>query len=140
MSRSGIIVYKNNFPGIGEKINEGVARAVRRAAIDIEQRAKALAPVDTGALREGIYTVTDLWNDYGRAVAAATALNPRAKILDPIQPVGPYEAGVGIVVDYWVANEFGTINRPARPFLTPAVEGARPQLEEDLKAALHDAH
>jgi HK97 gp10 family phage protein len=136
MPSSGIIVNRNNFAAYGEQVNQRVAKVVRDTAYAIVDRARELAPVDTGALRESIYAVTDTQSEYGMAAAHAQALRPEIVPLEPIQPVGPYEAGVGIAAPYWLYLEFGTMNRPARPFLTPAVEETRPKFEQGMAEAL----
>jgi HK97 gp10 family phage protein len=70
---------------------------VRATAEAVSGRAKALAPVDTGALRASIHTEN------------AGALSQR----------------VADGVEYGIYQEMGTSRMAAHPFMTPAVEWAR---------------
>jgi len=105
-----------------EAVNELAADAVTKTAFATAQRARALVPVRTGALK--------------RAIDSA----PARKTKD-----GP-TGRVGLNTRdafYWKFVEFGTVHHPARPFFRPAAEAesteyvARiraigPQLERDL--------
>lgn len=133
---SGIIVNRNNFLKRGERINARVKEVVRDTALEIAVAAQENAPIRTGALREGIYAATEDESGYDKAVSGVQALNPKAAILPPIEPKGPYEAGVGLVAGYWFFVEFGTVKMPAHPFITPAVEGARAKFNADMADAL----
>lgn len=115
-----------------------MSNAVRDAAYEIVDRARGMAPVDTGALRESIYAATDTQSEYGAAAAHARSLRPNAEILPAVQPTGPYEAAVGVAVSYWTALEFGTMRQAAQPFITPAVESVREKFERDMQAALQE--
>jgi hypothetical protein len=85
--------------------------------------------VDTGAMQESVSAVTAEGSDYTEHVAAAAEMNPKAVFADEVQISGPYEAAVQVPVDYAAANEFGTVNRHANPFLIPAAEHARSQAD-----------
>lgn len=83
-------------------------QVVRKAAFDIEAKAKQKAPVDTGFLRNSIAMVdTD---------------------------AGDGQAEVVVGADYGTYVEFGTSSREAQPYMTPAVEAVRPQFEKGLAA------
>lgn len=86
-----------------------VAKAVAYATHLVELRAKQKAPVDTGFLRNSI-----------RAVP---------------QP-DPHVGAVYVGAEYAIYLEFGTVWMLPRPFLTPALESARPELEKALASAV----
>jgi HK97 gp10 family phage protein len=73
-----------------------VAKEVTRAAIQVDRRAKALCPVDTGRLRASIN-----WR-----------LGSDARGVLGI---------IGTNVSYAVFQEFGTRHQAAQPFLRPAL-------------------
>jgi HK97 gp10 family phage protein len=76
-------------------------RVVRALALDVEARAKAKAPVDTGNLRRSYHTEPD-----------------------PSDPAG-LTVLVGTNVGYAAFVEFGTSRMAPRPHLIPAVEEVR---------------
>lgn len=80
--------------------------AVRKAAFDVEAKAKQYAPVDTGFLRNSIGT------DFapGRAVIGPTA-------------------------HYGAFVEFGTARQQAQPYMTPAADAATVWLGQALANA-----
>jgi HK97 gp10 family phage protein len=78
------------------------------AARNIERGAKEFAPVDTGALKNSIH----------------------------VEKPGPLERIVGDGVNYGIYQEYGTSRMPAQPWLTPAVEKERGQLEAAWKELL----
>lgn len=85
----------------GAQVESIVRAALREAAGEVVLIAKALAPVDTGTLRDSIHV--EEGEDGGVAIVA-----------DPVQDRAPdgYAAFV----------EFGTGRNPAQPFMTPAAE------------------
>lgn len=106
----------------------------KRIAFEIESEAKVLAPVDTSALRNSIYTVTQDEDGYTGAKAKATSSNPDVLTEAHPTPTGNIIANVGPCVDYAEPVEYGhtrgvsvmgetfTANVAAQPYLTPAVE------------------
>lgn len=74
-------------------------RAVLRLAIDTQNRARELCPVDTGRLRASITHV-------------------------PGRDSNGYYVDVGSNVEYAPFIEFGTIKQPAQPYLRPALAEA----------------
>lgn len=96
---------KNNLPRITTQIEKALSAAVRKAAFKIEARAKQLAPVDTGLLRNSIQTRID----------------------------GPMKATVGTNVEYAPYQEFGTRHQKGKPHLTPAADETKKEFENDLK-------
>lgn len=73
-------------------------QAVRKAATDIEAGAKAIAPVDTGNLRNSI----------------GTSMH------------GPLSAEVGPTAHYGIYVEFGTYKMAAQPYMGPAADRVEP--------------
>ena len=98
-------------------------QVIRRLAFEIERAAKQNAPVDTGALRSSIYTITENYSGRGRAEDRAFKKNKA--IIDLVEipePGGNVFARVGPCVEYGEYVEFGTYRMGAQPYLTPAAE------------------
>lgn len=76
-----------------------------RAGFAVEGRAKALAPIKTGYLANSIQAET----------------------------AGFFTRHVNVGADYGIYQEFGTYKMAAHPFLSPAVEWARPTIESEWK-------
>lgn len=103
---------------------------VRAAAFSIEAKAKMNAPVDTGALRNSIYTRIGTQVDGGpRAHAEAKSRNPDAALAELPQPPNNTTAHVGPGVDYAQDVEFGTHRQSAQPYLVPAVQQVTREIE-----------
>lgn len=81
---------------------------VRGAAFAVEGKAKTLAPVDTGALKNSLHT----------------------------EMRGKLTAVVADGVEYGIYQEFGTSRMGAHPFLVPAVEWIRPRWVEMWRALI----
>jgi HK97 gp10 family phage protein len=115
----------------------------RKMAFRLEGFAKGYAAVDTGAMRNSIYTVTQISDGYSSAVSSAmrggfsksgrlsrgkTKKGTRnssvvSREFEPHPtPVGNVIANVGPCVNYAEYQEFGTSKMAAHPFVTPAVE------------------
>lgn len=89
----------------------------------IAQIARLLAPVDTGALKASIYTVTpDQGSTYPLAIDEAKLLRPEAVLLPEVELRDSLAGTVGVGVQHGIYNEFGTTQLPASPFLGPAIE------------------
>ena len=96
---------KNDLPRIASRIEKALSQLVRKHAFGIEARAKQLAPVDTGLLRNSIQTDIK----------------------------GPLKATVGTNVEYASHQEFGTRHQKGKPFLTPAADEQKKELEKDVR-------
>lgn len=83
------------------------ARAVRETALDVENLAKQLSPVDTGTLRRSIH------HEIGG---------------------GGLSAEVGTDVEYGPHVEWGTYVSPPQPYLGPALDEMAPTFEQRLDA------
>lgn len=79
------------------RINGPVGRFLKERAQETQHLAKALAPVDTGELRDSIYIL------YGKHETGIWA-------------------EIGTDVFYAPFQEFGTVNHDAHPFLRPALQ------------------
>jgi len=99
-------------------------RLVRRTALDVERRAKVHAPVDTGFLRNSIYTVTAESSGYAEAWRIAKEIAPRVFLEEMVRP-SELSALVMVGAEYGAFVEFGTARMAAQPYLRPAVEEAR---------------
>jgi HK97 gp10 family phage protein len=135
--------------------------AVRETAFTIEAEAKILAPVEFGALRASIYvdtmkaatreaalaTARGLWAaghlsiEEGESAAdfAARAATSFPEAPEPPAPESPFEAIVGVGVEYGIHQEFGTVHSPAQPYMTPAVDGQAVPFRERVATAIADA-
>jgi HK97 gp10 family phage protein len=129
--------------------------AVRKAAYDIEAAAKQAAPVDTGFLRNSIYTVTSQGSRYGGAQAraenrrsekyAGTRRSRRlgkrvsvgGRMLPEVDgPASDLDAIVAVGAGYGAYVELGTSRMAGRPFLGPAAEAVRPAFEAAMRRLL----
>lgn len=97
-----LIVTTNRIPELLSTTRSRAERVVAETAHNIGSFAKQRAPVDTGRLKNSIQErdITPLYWEVG--------------------PVG---------VEYDIYVEYGTSRAPAQPYLTPAVEQARPAFE-----------
>ena len=96
---------------------------IRTIAFDIEATAKQLAPYETTALRNSIYTETSKESGFSNASSEASQLRPGAEtIRHPVPEEG--FANVGPCVNYaeYVELPGNVLKAGQRPYLTPAVE------------------
>lgn len=113
----------NHFPAMIEAIHKASGQIVRKAAFEIEGHAKAAAPVDTGALKNSIYTVTSDSSDFNGGD------------LPPVDaPADDQTAYVAVGMSYGIYQELGTSHMPAQPFLIPAAELVRPSFVAAMSA------
>lgn len=89
-----------------------VRAAVRKTLFDIEQDAKATAPVDTGNLRNSISTEVEY---------------------------GGMGGEVGPTAEYGIYVELGTSRMGAQPYLGPAFDRRAPQLSRVLASLAVEA-
>ena len=80
---------------------EKAEATVRAGALAVDGKAKTVAPMDTGALKNSIHAYS----------------------------VGRLHWQVSDGVEYGIYQELGTSRHAAQPFMLPAVEWARPQWE-----------
>ena len=94
---------------------------VRRMAFDVEGVAKELAPYETTAMRNSIYTETSKDSGYSQASSNAQSKRPGVTAIKHPRPEEGF-ANVGPSVNYAEYVELGTSRQAAQPFLTTAVE------------------
>ena len=119
--------------GLVNNLEKHLSEAVRLTAFEVERNAKEAAPVDTGALRASILTVTE--KSDGSASALKSASQPRkgrsgvtrqASVSNSFRrPKGPFQAVNAVGVKYGKHVNYGTAKMRARPFLTVAAWKAR---------------
>jgi HK97 gp10 family phage protein len=95
---------KNDLPLIASRLDRALSNLLRKTAFSIEAKAKQLAPVDTGLLRNSIQTTID----------------------------SPTKATVGTNVEYAPYQEFGTRHQKGTPFLTPAADDEQKNFEKNV--------
>lgn len=122
--------------GFIDKFRQEADIAVRKTAFKIESDAKTFTPVDTGALRASIYTVTPRTSTYSSATASARGLNPDFRATVEIQAKQELLAYVAVGASYGVFVEYGTRRMPARPFLTPAADMNKAFFNKEIRDAL----
>jgi len=125
---------------LAEQLKRRASEAVRAIAFDIQLDAQLNAPVDTGALKNSIYTVTSEGSDYVDRTGDAVVANPE---IEPLPEVTAEEAGVdeltaivAVGAEYGLYVEMGTSRTPAQPYLGPAAEGQREAFTEAMKRVL----
>lgn len=104
--------------------------ATHEAAVEIRNTASGLSRVETGAMRDGWYFVTPLEDDYEAAKGRANSKRPGSATSGKNVPHTKRDATIGNVVHYTPHHEYGTINMPSKPALTPAVEAQRKRYPE----------
>lgn len=121
-----------------KKNPEMLDMAVRAIAFQIEGRAKKLAPVDTGALRNSMHTVTHNTSTFGEAVARMQKNKKQRDIVVTEIPKPDKErvAHVGAGVEYAICVEFGTSRMAAQPFLFPATEAVEAYTKHYVEKAI----
>lgn len=122
MPRTDVRIDTEGLNRILRRLPGNRSLVVRRVAFAVETQAKLKAPVDTGALRASIYT------SIGRNAQAPPLMGDatRVELPTPEEDV----AYVGPSVEYGVYQELGTSAMSAQPFLGPAVDAVRSDLEQ----------
>lgn len=109
LDASQVRALGSRLTAAGPRVGAQAAAVLRRTAFAIEADAKALAPVDTGALEGSISTT--IAGD-GRH--------------------GAMTVEVGPTVEYGIYQEFGTSTQSGTPFLGPAFDRHAPGYAEAL--------
>jgi HK97 gp10 family phage protein len=99
---------RSRIPQLTGDLRKRASALVRKTALDVERRAKILAPVDTGTLQRSIQTAFD----------------------------SDLSAVVFVGASYGIHLEFGTRRMSPRPFLGPAFEETAPEFAAGLKELL----
>jgi len=122
----GLEQVKDRLKGLGPQISSKVlGRAVGSGARIIRNAARARVPVDTGVLRNSIYSarIRELSSPEQVTYFVGSRKGKR------------YQAKQA---DGWYFHmvEFGTVKMPAQPFMRPAFETYKNSAEEEIKKQL----
>lgn len=128
-----------NFSNLADQQLAQLDVVVRKSALGLEANAKTLAAVDTGTMRNSIYTTTRKSSTYARAAANSRKSFGAAgkkglgrnrgrdvKLFDEARVSEKFEANVGVAVEYGGYVEYGSSRTPAQPFMGPATEKIAP--------------
>lgn len=97
------------------------------AAVQIRELASALAPIETGALKNSIALVWEGGDDFGARMRIALTYRPDIRGFQKPPPIEKNTVYLVPVVGYAGHQEFGTIHHPAQSFLFPAVTTIAPR-------------
>lgn len=100
-----------NFAALSRQVRGNIADTLNEGAESCVSLAKQLAPVATGFMRDNIAQTEEATPDHLRVSMESQA-------------------------DYSAFVEYGTVNMEAQPFMTPAFEAARKQVNNGLLRAL----
>jgi phage protein, HK97 gp10 family len=108
-----IVIKKTGFNmmALSRRVRESIADELNSGAESCVSLAKQLAPVRTGAMKEAIAQTEEATPDRLKVTMESPA-------------------------DYSAFVEYGTVNMEAQPFMTPAFESARRQVNNGLLRAL----
>jgi HK97 gp10 family phage protein len=101
------IVVKTRIPQYSRAVRAALEKAVSDTALEIEGRAKMLAPVDTGFLKSSIFS----------------------------KQIAPYRWAIGPAASYGIWQELGTHRMAAHPFLLPALRASESGFYARIAAA-----
>jgi HK97 gp10 family phage protein len=112
------VTLKSKLPDLAREMQRDVSRAVKESAQAVEDKAKALVPVDEGDLKRAIHVER--------------------------REAGQYAVVAGNEDVYWGHYvEYGTqgsrerrFSIAPRPFLTPALEAERPEISARIERAI----
>jgi hypothetical protein len=127
-----LTIVFDKLPDLGAELRQRAAEIVKKAAFDLEARAKLNAHVLTGAMRASIYTsIAGGQTDYGSNAGAAAGLRPGVVITPEQAPTGEADlsATVGVSVNYGIYEEL----RAGHEFLLPAADAIRPSFEAAMQ-------
>lgn len=100
-----------DFAALSRKVRGNIADELNSGAESCISLAKQLAPVDTGFMRDNITQTENATPEHLRVTMESQA-------------------------DYSAFVEYGTVNMEAQPFMTPAFESARKQVNNGLLRVL----
>ena len=116
------ITFKNNFDKYPLAVAKRLDQVIRKVALDIQADAQGRAPVDTGALKNGIYVNYQGQDGYADAAALVLATNPKAELYED-QPIEQdLVATVNVALNYGFFVENGTVKMGAQPYFQPAID------------------
>lgn len=130
---------KKDFSQLAHNTHRVLGYKVRAALLRVRTLAYELAPVETGALREGIvivggpgYAGIEDLQDISKLVQD---LRPEAEIVIPEVDMGMLDDLHGMIIvlaHYGIFQEYGTSRNPAHPFLGPAIMEAAPEFKRSM--------
>ena len=130
----------NHLSAIANAVPDAIKQVVVKTAMDIQAGAASSAPVDTGFLRNSIYTVTPDGSSYGQSGGPT---HKDSYLLPEVGPAEETTAYVAVGANYGIYVEMGTRHMAAEPYFYPAVEAARQpfidamsKLEDKLRGAI----
>jgi HK97 gp10 family phage protein len=115
----------NNWNKAAEALRPAVKAVVKKTAFDIQAQAQSRAPVDTGFLRNSVYTQTSDSSSYRGGEKALPEI---------AGPSSETEAYVAVGAEYGVYVELGTSRQSAQPYFYPAIEAIRPGFDKAMEA------
>lgn len=136
--RSSARVVSNRIASVVVGIETNTREGVDTVAAQIQARAEATAPKDTGSLSVSIYRTNGDQSDYTQRVTRAEALNDDVLILPEIRPEfvistsggarPTYSSLIAAAASHGIFQELGTRFQRPQPFLLPAALGAQNDL------------
>ena len=116
-----------NLNRLIDRIPGNKRELVKSVAFQVEALAKMKAPVDTGALRNSIYTSLQSSN------------NPPIEATETLpNPTDDVTAFVGPSVEYAIYQELGTSFMEPQPYLLPALREVERQLEKYARKLVNE--
>ena len=118
-------------------IGKSTIAQLLKVAIVIEGRAVANVPVDTGRLRGSITYALQ-----GRAIGVTrqSQVSGEANVGDGVsKPSENNVAHIGTNVEYAQHVEFGTFKMTKQPFLRPALDASRSDVQRIMQKEIHEA-
>lgn len=111
MKLKGLDKFLSHLDDVENRLNNSVKQSVKQNALEMEAKAKMLAPVDTGNMRRNINTSVQESSD---SISAEVSSN----------------------AEYSIYVEYGTSKQQAQPFMHPAFVSQKTQFETDMNQAL----
>ena len=120
---NSVVIDTKEADRIAKSLNTNRDGVIRRMAFQIEGLAKQLAPYETTALRNSIYTETSKDSNFSATSSAAQSSRPGVTTIQHPKPEDGF-ANVGPSVNYaeFVELPGNVLKAGQRPYLTPAVE------------------
>jgi len=132
-----VVVIYDIIPEVAAQMQRTLGKIVRKAAYDCQAAAQATVVVDTGFLKNSIYTISKGYSTYQSASGKAGRKNSDAEMLpEEPHPTSSTEASCAVGANYGVFVEFGTSRMSAQPYLTPAVAKVQPEFLHALSDLL----
>lgn len=140
----------NHTNGFSAAVERELEQAVVRSVMMVRAKAAQAAPVDTGALKNSIHTVTKRSSGYASAMARAQARPKRSSrtgemvktiphVFPEVKPRSAFEGICAVGVEYGAAQEFGIGRSGAHPYMRPAIEHVRPLFQRMVSNAARRA-